>query len=405
MVGIMMPTSWKAFTHPGKVYKLEYPSHWDQVTKDEGASCGFGPHERDDVGLWISIMPMSIDTTRIGEDLPKLMTQSIAKTESGEVFRDETLKTFGYKAEMRKEGEGGHYWLLAGGDVVLFASTQVPPAERDSWNPAFARVMASLVITRDDELLFRQLAHDVLLGLRERYPDQDFEHDDRGIRGKNRVIYLSNLLRDVKSHPDRRKKLVEHFISSIGQQTDVNMGEETWEEAQRVLVPVLKPTAYFRSGGPAQHQLINDWHKDVKICYALRIKNLFRFVTGWDVNRWGADADSVHKIAIENLVKLSWPERMEGSRAHDGGRVVLVQTDDSLSSSRLLHPDLFRLFSGPLGGPFWAGVPDRDTLVLFSNRRSLKQRIGRRLTKDCRTSPYPITDKPFFVTQDGIAPE
>ena len=49
-------------------------------------------------------------------------------------------------------------------------------------------------------------------------------------------------------------------------------------------------------------------------------------------------------------------------------------------------------------------VLDRDTLVVFSNRRSLKQRTGRRLLKDFQSSAYPITPNPFLVTPDGIAP-
>ena len=69
--------------------------------------------------------------------------------------------------------------------------------------------------------------------------------------------------------------------------TDMNMGHETWEDAKRRVVPVLKPVEYFRSGGPAQHQLRIDWVGDVMICYALRSKKLFRFVTDWpDYAEW-----------------------------------------------------------------------------------------------------------------------
>jgi hypothetical protein len=42
--------------------------------------------------------------------------------------------------------------------------------------------------------------------------------------------------------------------------------------------------------------------------------------------------------------------------------------------------------------------------VIYSNRRELKQRIGRRLKKDHDASAYPITPRPFLVTRDGIAP-
>ena len=133
---------------------------------------------------------------------------------------------------------------------------------------------------------------------------------------------------------------------------------------------------------------------------------LFRSVTGWDVGRWETTAEALHQLAIDNLAKLPWPRKLEGAREpNGGGRLILVETGDSLASSRLLHPDLHKLFSGPLGSPFWAGIPDRDTLVVFSDRRQLKKRMARQIGKDCRGSAYPITPTPFLVTRDGIAPE
>ena len=61
------------------------------------------------------------------------------------------------------------------------------------------------------------------------------------------------------------------------------------------------------------------------------------------------------------------------------------------------------MFSPALGTTFWAGIPCRDTLVLFSDRRPLKQRIGRKLKKDHAASAYSITARPFLVTRDGVA--
>jgi uncharacterized protein YtpQ (UPF0354 family) len=401
----MLVTSWKKFEHPAGVYHLEFPSHWDQVQQDEARSCGFGPHERDDVGLWLSILPMSVDTERLAEELPKVMTQALGQVEAGPLRRDETLHHHALVADVKKEGEGGHYWIVCGGDVVLFASTQVPAVEREQWNPAFQRMMASLRITRDDELLWRQIANEVLLKLREQRPDEKFEHDEKGIRGEQQLVHLSNLVRQVKASPGRRAEIIDHFVSSLGQSTaDDVLGPDEWEQARGLIVPVLKTKDYIKEAGPRQDPLSVEWLADVVICYALRIRNLLRLVTNWDVRRWGTDNAAVHEAAMDNLTRLPWPSRLEGSRQPQGGRVILVETGDSLASSRLLHPELHRLFSGPLGNPFWAGIPDRDTLVLFSDRRTLKQRIGRRLRTDSRTSPYPITARPFLVTRDGIAP-
>ena len=84
--------------------------------------------------------------------------------------------------------------------------------------------------------------------------------------------------------------------------------------------------------------------------------------------------------------------------------MIVITTSDGLASSRLLHPDLHRMFCGPLGSPFRAGIPDRDTLVVYSERGRLRKRTERQLRKDHRTSGYPITYQPFLVTPDGIAP-
>ena len=44
--------------------------------------------------------------------------------------------------------------------------------------------MATLEITRDEELALRQLTNEVLALLRQRHPEQDFQADEKGIRGR-----------------------------------------------------------------------------------------------------------------------------------------------------------------------------------------------------------------------------
>lgn len=400
----MFPIDWKKFKHPAGVYRLEYPSHWDNIQQDEARSCGFGPHERDDVGLWISLMPVSVDSTRVADELPKILSQVLPKMEGTNVRHDETLHHYGVKADMQKEGEGGHYWLIAGGDVVLLASSQVPVAERHIWNPPFERLMASLVITREEELALRKLTDEVLTMLRERHPEQDFQPDERGIRGVNRMVFLSNLNREIRSaSPSRRSEIITHFVESLDQSMDESLGYETWEESKDCLLPLLKPRSYLKSASAAKHSLVNEWLGNVVICYALKKNDIFRFVTTTDAERWEMESQALHEVALSNLTKLPWPTRMEGGRQRDGGRLILVETGDGMASSRLLHPDLHRLFSGPLGSPFRAGIPDRDTLIVYTDNLRLRQRTERQLRRDYRTSGYPITPRPYLVTPDGIA--
>jgi uncharacterized protein YtpQ (UPF0354 family) len=348
-------------------------------------------------------MPVSVDTDRLADELPKLLSQAIPQLEAGDVRRDSSLRHYAVKADVRREGEGGHYWLIAGGDVVLFASSQLPATEREVWNPPFEHLMSTLEITRDEELVLRKLTGEVLELLRKQHPEQDFRVDEKGIRGRDRVVFLSNLYREVRAAPNRKEQIVEHFVKSLGQSVDLPLGQETWEEAQPRLLPLLKPRSYLESNSATRSSLVTDWLADVVICYALRTKDIFRFVTTYDAERWELDAQALHQVAVANLCGLSWPSKLEASRQPDGGRIMVITTSDGLASSRLLHPDLHRLFSGPLGSPFLAGIPDRDTLVVFSNRRRLKQRTERQLRKDYRTSSYPISPRPFVVTPDGIA--
>lgn len=392
------------FVHPHSVYRLEYPAHWEHINQKDGESCGFGPRDRDNVGLWISILPASLDTDQFAEELPRLMQQALPKFEAANVRRDPSLRHAGMVADVTKEGQGGHYWIVAGGDVVLFASSQVPADERAIWNPAFQQLMASLQITRDEELFERKLANEVLGLLRKRHPEQDFEFDDRGrIRGREQAIYLGNLSRDVRASPPRREQLIKTFVENVSNPDSADIGHEEWDDIHQCIVPILKPRNYIDPDGSTQHLHINEWLTDVIICYAIKSKRMFRFVTSWDLGRWGKDQASLHQQAVANLAALPWPRNLFGARTKDSGRIIIVETDDNLASSRLLHPELHPLFSTALGSPFCAGIPCRDRLVLFSDRRAMKQRIGRRLTKDHNTSSYPITPKPFLVTRDGIA--
>ena len=105
--------------------------------------------------------------------------------------------------------------------------------------------MATLEITRDEELALRQLTNEVLALLRQQHPEQDFQLDEKGIRGRNRVVFLSNLYREVRAAPARRGQIIQHFVQSLGQSMDLSLGQESWEEAKSRLLPLLKPRSYL----------------------------------------------------------------------------------------------------------------------------------------------------------------
>jgi uncharacterized protein YtpQ (UPF0354 family) len=398
----MAPIQLTTFVHPAKAYRLQYPAHWENLSQDDGRSCGFGPCGRDDVGLWITIMPMSIDTDRTEDELPGIFQQAI-DSGSANMRADMSLRHFGLKADTTKEGEGGSFWMLIGGDLVLLASSQAPVTEREIWNPQFDRLMASLEITRDRELLLRKTADDVYKRLRELFPDEDYQLEEDVIRGRDQRISLANVYKQVVASPGRRQKIVEQFVEGLASMTENPPGEERLDRVRDSILPILKHAAYLKTGTATGRLVATRWLGDVVICYAIRSERVLRLLTDWDLNRWDMTQDALHEVAIRNLARLPWPESLEGAR-RAGGRLIIVATNDSFDASRLLHPDLHRLFCEQLGSRFYAGIPACDTLVAFSgDDPSFCLHVLRQIRRDHDSSAYPITTQAFVVTSGGIA--
>src|SRR5262249_43065674 len=141
-----------------------------------------------------------------------------------------------------------------------------------------------------------------------------------------------NVFREVKAAPSRRSQIIKHFVDRLGQSVGLPLGYETWDEAKPRLLPLLKPRNYIDSEGATRHSLVTDWLGDVIICYALKTKDIFRFVTTIDAERWELDSEAIHQVAIENLAKLPWPSRLEGARQRDRGRLIIVETRDGMAS-------------------------------------------------------------------------
>jgi len=354
------------------------------------------------VGLWITILPLSIDAGRLDVDLQKVFEQAIA--EKGNNIRlDTTLQHLGFKADATGQGDAGRFWIITGGDLVLFASSQVPATEPEIWNPQFDRLMASLEITRDREVLLQRTADDLQKRLRELHPDQDYRIEGDAIRGRSQRISLAGVYNEVAASPLKRKQIVERFVEGLSSMAAAP-GQEQLEHVRENIMPLFKPAAYLKAG-IAGRLAVTPWMADVIICYAIRSAKAMRLLTDWDLQRWNITQDALHGLAIENLSRMPWPERLDGAR-QAGGRVIIVASHDNLDASRLLHPELHRLFSKPLGRSFYAGIPNRDTLVVFSRGNlALFNHVVGQLRRDHDLSSNPITPQPFLVSADGIAPE
>ena len=133
------------------------------------------------------------------------------------------------------------------------------------------------------------------------------------------MVYLSNLLREVQAAPARRDKIINHFVDTLSQPAAAEFGSEVWDEVRTASCPCSSHATISRRKGPTQHFVVTDWLADVFICYAIRSKNMFRFVTGWDVNRWGQTNEILHAPGHRKSGRAALAEGTHGGAAEGFG--------------------------------------------------------------------------------------
>lgn len=388
------------FEHPKNIFRIEFPSDWQHAIEDDSRSVGFAPPDRDDVALSCYIMPYSIDTDLIVESpkavefCEKLFEQANAVNPR----RDATIPYFAMKADRNQPGLDGHYWFVAACDIFLGLSMHFPEGEQHIWSPIFERMLSTFRIPRETEALFNKAITHLRTKLKEEYPDEEFKLEGAELRGKDRSLPLGNLLARMMQSPGNWRELADEFLQSAVTVLHSNqLGSEQLGDVRDEIFPFIRTDSL----GDEESQMVSaEWLANLNVTYVIRIPSGFRYITEFDLKRWGVEKDELHQLAITNLGNLDTtterPDFPAGSLP-----LVMVAAGDNMEASRLLHPGLYDRFAESLGGPFIAAIPSRDALILFPNDRQLRRRVQQLVREDFESSSYPITDRLFLVTPDG----
>jgi uncharacterized protein YtpQ (UPF0354 family) len=139
-------------------------------------------------------------------------------------------------------------------------------------------------------------------------------------------------------------------------------------------------------------------------CYAIDTPDTLRFILHADLQRWGISQADLHQQAITNLGQASVHE-MAGVRTADGSFTLgsPTNTPGTVRSAWILHPNLHQILSQHFRGRIWAGIPNRDTFMLFAASDHKRNQILRPLREDFTAGPHSISDRLFEITPDGIA--
>ena len=402
------------FRHPQNLFEIDYPAHWKIEQEADGAVEFVADNPDAYIGLMLFRTPISIDTAIIEQSgkWEQIATAMFAKVESTNVRSDPTIIYSNFTADRPEPDQAGQRWFVLCSDLIIGISSTCPVQLSETYVPLIERMLSSLRVHRDDELLAARILARVHAALKAQMPNGKVEVKGLNIVTDKFELSIGNIISQVKRNPAQLDEIVDHFIQgTLGlSQTDEQLGQETWESVRARIQPLLKPDKYIQEVNQKTNRnkegsafLVSaPWLADLRICFALDNKDTFRFINSLDMQRWNVSLETLMQVSSDNLSAYPDPDLhvMKPNESLPG--IAALIPSGGAASSYLLHPKLFHIAAQHLGREIVAAVPSRDALMLFEYRNE-KETLQNAVAHDFATTNHPISDRLFRVTPDGIA--
>jgi len=414
-----------AFSHPDNLFHIDYPGHWKiEHEKEAPYSTNIFPKDREGVYITIFRMPFQHDMKAITDNdrFEEGITKMLELVGGVDSRPDPTVAYPCMTCDKPEPGEAGQRWIVAHGDSMICLSTGIPEEEEHIYRPLFERMLSSFRIKREAETLFVKLHSYVLEELQRRTPEVTWEPDgDGGALKTDRLkLSLGNLFASVQNTPNNLESLADEFVAgvvSMVNQTE-SLGHETLPSVRDAIVPLLKPESYLQMVAE-QHasderatesaeaselaELVSTpWLTDLHVCYAIDLGQTFRLVNQRDAEQWGIDAESLHELAIKNLVEITEPEFETLPFPNGKGGIAMLKPVAGAASAYVLHPGLYAMIQPDLGNDLLVAIPERDSLLIFGDQSDQKQGLAERVRQDHARSAHALSDRLFRLTPDGM---
>ena len=218
-----------------------------------------------------------------------------------------------------------------------------------------------------------------------------------------RRLDLENLSRLVASDQDRGVEIVEQYLDQLFDEETFAVASMPWDLARLRIMPRIQPESIFSHLSREQVAHV-PWVNDTVIVFVIDLPNMTVSVTTEQVVRWGVGPEELELLARENLDRYAPGLEFRALASHEGGKALMLSVQDGYDASRILLDRLFKSVAPRLGGDFYVATPSRDMLLAMSQAPGdFIDRVRERVSRDFARLPYPITDRLFYVTRDGVA--
>lgn len=218
-----------------------------------------------------------------------------------------------------------------------------------------------------------------------------------------RRLDLENLSRLVATNPDRGCEIVEQYLDHLFDEESLAASSMPWDLAKTKIMPRIQPVTIFQH---LSEELVAHipYVNDTVVVFVLDMPFMTVSVTTEQMIRWGLTPEELEELARKNLRRYTPSLEVRTMDTAEGGHALLLANQDGYDASRLLLDKLFERLAPEMGGDFLVATPSRDMfLALTPDPEPFVHKVRNKVDQDYLRLPYPITNRLFYVTRDGVA--
>lgn len=170
----------------------------------------------------------------------------------------------------------------------------------------------------------------------------------------------------------------------------------SWEEARLNIFPLIEtaeenPRDYSNT---SSYIITMDYNKELQVSYIIKTPNQSMYVNSEDLDLWGISADSIHKVAIANLIN-SCIGNLEFSTNYSRTLSEIILYNSDFDASLLLVPELWLPAAKEVlqTEDVVIAIPKRGVLyVLVPNSKDAQEELKKNLANLCYHDARVISD-------------
>jgi hypothetical protein len=245
-----------------------------------------------------------------------------------------------------------------------------------------------------------------------KYPAWEFSRPEPDVlevafRGSHAEIRLDSMRRnaedDAAAFEEQVLRAAESAAHVIDRATRDSGTLLRFENVRQLLLPVL----VSRGFAEAQKLVTLPFVGDVLEAFVFDGEHHQQYVSLATFAPWGVETNALHAAAIARLSSRveseTWPSPTRPTDPAGSGEFIVLDMSDGYASSRLLSPEARERLGKVLGYPFFAGIPNRDFLVAWSNGYTFAGDFTAKLREDFARRSYPVSPQVYRVDASGIS--